>query len=235
MTTMLEVQIDQAGYEEAMKTIEQIHFYVQSGETVGLIGPNGAGKSTTIKAILGMLKKFEGKVTFGGSKTYSYIPEHPVFYEEFTLWEHLEIAALMQNLPEQEFGQKAKALIERFKLTHVMYERPDSFSKGMQQKLMICLALLTQPNLYIVDEPFIGLDPIAMKNLLQCFEEEKNRGAGILLCTHVLDTAEKICDRFILLEEGTILAQGKLDDIRQQAGSLTGSLMDCFYQLIEGV
>lgn len=232
--TILDVNIQQAGYQAGERTIEHIQFQVHSGEMVGLIGPNGAGKSTTIKAILGMLKQCQGSIMFGGDGQYAYIPEHPVFYDELTLWEHLELAATMNQIEDKLFIQRATELMELFKLSKVKDERPDRFSKGMQQKLMICVALLIKPQLYIVDEPFIGLDPIAMKDLLQLFEEEKKRGAGILLCTHVLDTAEKICERFVLLQDGSILAEGQLADIRQQAKSIDGSLIDCFYQLIEG-
>ncbi|GAA0374409.1 ABC transporter ATP-binding protein [Bacillus horti] len=249
-TPVLNVHIEKAGYEEDKSTVENIHFSVNAGEMVGLIGPNGAGKSTTIKALLGMLKQFKGQVIFGereevqrikkeessahGRGQYAYIPEHPVFYEELTLWEHLEMVARLNQFEGQAFIERATWLVDEFKLTKAMYEKPDSFSKGMQQKLMICIALLIQPKLYIVDEPFIGLDPIAMRRLLQLFEEEKKRGAGILLCTHVLDTAEKICDRFLLLQEGSLLAQGSLRDIRSHAHLQEGSLMDCFYELIEG-
>lgn len=232
--TLLTVDIHHAGYEEGT-IIEQIRFSIEQGEMVGLIGPNGAGKSTTIKTVLGMMKHFEGHIAFQeGFLQYSYIPEHPVFYEELTLWEHLEFAAALHFKQGQQYIERARSLVNDFKLNDVLHETPAYFSKGMQQKLMICLALLTQPNLYIVDEPFIGLDPIAMKKLLTHLEQEKRRGAGILLCTHVLDTAEKICDRFILLQQGRVLAEGPLHSIRQRADLANGSLLDCFYQLIEG-
>jgi ABC-2 type transport system ATP-binding protein len=232
--SLLTVDIHRAGYEEGT-IIEHIQFTVKKGEMVGLIGPNGAGKSTTIKTILGMMKHFEGQITFQQDfKRYSYIPEHPVYYDELTLWEHLELAAALNLQQQQGVPERAKWLVEEFKLTDVLDETPGRFSKGMQQKLMICLALLIQPDLYIVDEPFIGLDPIAMKKLLTLLDQEKQRGAGILLCTHVLDTAERICDRFVLLQQGQVLADGPLNAIQQQTGLLSGSLLDCFYHMIEG-
>jgi ABC-2 type transport system ATP-binding protein len=228
----LDVNLRSAGYEEKKDTIRNVRFQVRSGERVGLIGPNGAGKSTTIKSILGLLRHRDGEVVFGGpTGRYAYVPEHPVVYEYLTLWEHLRLAAAAFGMAEDAFAAKAEALLERYRLSEVRHELPATFSKGMQQKMMLVTGFLLEPDLYIVDEPFIGLDPRATKDLLDLLEEERRRGAGILMSTHVLDTAEKICDGFVLIDGGSVVAQGTLPDVRQAAGLADSSLFECFLAL----
>lgn len=229
---VLRVRIEEAGYDDKPAAIRNIAFSVRSGELAGLIGPNGAGKSTTIKAIMGLLREVRGQVELlGEERSYSFIPEHPVLYEELTLWEHLELAAAAHGLTEEEFRARAETLLVRFRLDAVRHEMTSSFSKGMQQKTMLALGFLVRPNLYILDEPFIGLDPKATKDLLDLLEEERQRGAGILMSTHVLDTAERICDSFVLIDGGEVAAQGTLEEVRRQAGLPGASLFDCFHTL----
>ena len=228
----LVVDIGVAGYEEKKPIIRDIRFKVPAGRTVGLIGPNGAGKSTTIKSILGFLKHWEGKVRFGGpTGRYAYVPEHPVVYEYLTLWEHLRLAAATFGMAEDRFSARAEALLERFRLADVRHELPVKFSKGMQQKLMLMVGFILEPDIYIVDEPFIGLDPRATRDLLEFLAVERTRGAGVLMSTHVLDTAEKICDSFVLINGGSVVAGGALADVRQAAGIPNASLFECFLAL----
>ena len=230
---VLEVHIEQAGYEEAAAVIREIQFSVGKGELLGLIGDNGAGKSTTIKSILGLLKSFEGRVEFPGERgTYAYVPERPIIYEELTLWEHLELAASVYELERSQFLQRAEELLVKFRLDEIRHHLPGSFSKGMQQKVMLILGFLNQPDVYMVDEPFIGLDPRAVKDLLHLLDEERKRGAGILMSTHVLDTAERICDRFLILAGGEVVAQGTLTEIQQQCHLPGATLFDCFHALV---
>lgn len=225
---ILDVNIEEAGYEASDIKVRQLSFQVKPGELVGLIGPNGAGKSTTIKTIMGVMRHVKGTVALGDDKGFAYVPEQPVLYETMTLWEHLELAAAAFRLPREEWEPRARRLLELFELRDQVHHYPTSFSKGMQQKLMLILAFMLQPSLYIVDEPFIGLDPRATRRLLAMMQEAREAGAGVLMSTHVLDTAERICDQFILIHQGGIVAQGTFADIRQQAGLPQGSLMDCF-------
>ena len=110
--------------------------------------------------------------------------------------------------------------------------RPTGFSKGMQQKMLIIIGFLLKPDVYVVDEPFVGLDPRATRDFLELLQDERRRGAGVSMCTHVLDTAEKICDRIILINSGSIVAQGTLAEVREQAGcAVDAPLTDCFYAL----
>lgn len=227
---LLSVKIHEAGYTKGSRTLNDINFSVNRGELVGMIGPNGAGKSTIIKAILGILEHVNGSVQVS---EYAYIPERPIFYERLTLWEHIDFLISTMEGDCGEFEKKARELLEYFQLANVIHDFPETFSKGMQQKVMLILAFLKSPDLYIIDEPFMGLDPKAIKKLLKLLNNEMERGAGILMSTHALDTAEKICDRFVLVSNGNLLIEGKLDEIRRESGLASGSLFDCFDYLTE--
>ncbi|MCG7408557.1 ABC transporter ATP-binding protein [Paenibacillus sp. ACRRX] len=228
--SILKVNMEHAGYDAQEMKIHQITFDVKPGELVGIIGPNGAGKSTAIKSILGIMRYVKGSVSFGedGRGKYAYVPEQPILYDTMTLWEHLELAAAAYDMSMEQFKLRADELLARFQLNDVVHHYPTSFSKGMQQKLMLIISFMLQPSLYIIDEPFVGLDPRATKRFLDMLHEERVRGAGVLMSTHVLDTAERICDRFILIHQGRIVAQGTFEEIREQSGLPAGTLMDCF-------
>lgn len=228
---MLNVAIERAGYQDKRKAIHNIAFQVKSGELIGLLGGNGAGKSTTIKALLGLLREWKGTVELEDDARYAYIPEQPVLYDYLTFYEHLELAAA-SSLEGNEWEAWANELIAFFRMEKVIHDYPSSFSKGMKQKVMLITAFMLKPDLYIIDEPFLGLDPRATKDFLNLIQMERERGAGILMCTHVLDTAERICDRFVLINEGTLLAQGSLDDFRMKSGE-QGTLLDCVDTLLE--
>ncbi|MBU9720789.1 MULTISPECIES: ABC transporter ATP-binding protein [Bacillaceae] len=230
----LEVDIKYAGYPGEASIINNIQFEVKKGELVGLIGSNGSGKSTTIKGILDMLVDFEGTINFGQGegKKYAYIPEHPSFYDELTLWEHLELAASLSEMSPGKWETRAMKIIDDFNMKDAIHQLPATFSKGMQQKIMIILAMLIEPHVYIVDEPFIGLDPRSTKQFLNYVRREKERGAGILMSTHVLDTAERHCDRLVLINQGEVVINGTMAEIREKADMQDGSLMDCFDRLM---
>lgn len=235
MMELLRVNIEEASYELNKSVISEVNFTVNSGEIIGLIGPNGAGKSTTIKSIIGLMEYLNGKILFKKDIKYSYIPERPIFYDELTLWEHLDLIATIENIADDTFQNRAKELLKTYGLSAHVHELPTTFSKGMQQKAMLILSILIEPEVYIIDEPFIGLDPNAMKTFLTTIEEERRRGAGVLMSTHVLDTAERVCDRFLIITEGTIKATGTLNEIRAQCNLIDGSLYDCFHVIAEGI
>lgn len=181
-----------------------------------------------------MLKEHKSEIVFGGkTRIYAYIPEQPIYYDELTLWEHLELIASIFEMDREYFISKADYLLDLFRMQKEKHFYPSSFSKGMQQKLMLILAFLVDPDIYIVDEPFIGLDPRAIKDFLMLLEEEKQKGKGVLLSTHVLDSAERICDRFLIIEEGQLIAQGTIEEIKMNFNLHCDSLLDCFYELLE--
>ncbi|MGG1152721.1 ABC transporter ATP-binding protein [Bacillus wiedmannii] len=226
---MLAVNIRSAGYDLAEKTIHDIDFSIEKGELVALIGANGAGKSTTIKTMLGLLVNMNGEISFGEKKNpYAYVPEHSTYYDYLTLWEHIELLMAARENEVGSWERKAEELLHMFRMDKHKHEYLSKFSKGMKQKSMLILAFLTEPDFYIIDEPFIGLDPVATKEFLSYLYKEKERGAGILLCTHVLDTAEKICERFLLISQGTLVADGHLESIQTLAEMPGSSLLDCF-------
>ncbi|TKH87152.1 ABC transporter ATP-binding protein [Bacillus cereus] len=211
------------------KIIHDIAFSIEKGELVALIGANGAGKSTTIKTILGLLVNMDGEISFGEKKNpYAYVPEHPTYYDYLTLWEHIELLMAARGSEMGSWEERAEQLLHTFRMNKHKHEYLSKFSKGMKQKSMLILAFLTEPDFYIIDEPFIGLDPVATKEFLNYLYKEKERGAGILLCTHVLDTAEKICERFLLISQGTLVADGHLESIQILAEMPGSSLLDCF-------
>jgi len=221
----MEVYIKKAGYIPNKSSIEQIEFSMQPGTIMGLIGGNGAGKSTTIQSMLGVIPYFEGTITI---PSYGYVPERPLLYEHFTLREHLQF--LIDEYNDKTLWDKASQLLTLFQIERRLDDLPIYFSKGMQQKVMLVLAFLIERPLYILDEPFMGLDPRAMRELLILIDERKQQGASFLLCTHQLEMAEMLCDHYILLHEGNIQAKGTLIELQQIIGQPL-SLLDIFYEL----
>ncbi len=224
--TLLAIKIKKGGYQTKKPIISNIKFSIEPGKLIGMIGSNGAGKSTTIKSILGELPFMEGEIDSFENIKYSYIPERPVFYQELTLWEHFEFVAAVEELGESKLSY-AKEILKRFHLFDRIHEFPEAFSKGMQQKAMITLAFFTKPDLLIIDEPFMGLDPGSTKLFLNMLEEKQTNGVGILMSTHILDTAERICDSFIVIEKGTMKAKGTLSEVLSQCGVEDNSLYSC--------
>lgn len=224
-----------------LPVLKEISFEVRDHELVGLIGLNGAGKSTTIKEIMGLLEPQAGMITLDGltlkkeaeayRKKIGYIPETPVLYEELTLKEHIEVTAMAYDIPQELAQARAKKLLKTFRLENRTDWFPANFSKGMKQKVMILCALLIEPSLLIVDEPFLGLDPLAIHALLTLFDEMKQTGVSILMSTHVLATAEKHCDRFVILHEGKIRAQGTLAELQVEFGLPQASLDEIYIAL----
>ena len=235
--TILQVSNVSGGYTRK-PVIKDLSFTIEEGELVGLIGLNGAGKSTTIKHIIGTLIQREGEIRLNGvtlkenmdtyRSSFSYIPETPVLYEELTLKEHLALTAMAYGIDEQTLAERSKKLLKEFRMEKRLNWFPSHFSKGMRQKVMIMCAFLVNPSLYIIDEPFVGLDPLGIQSLLDQMDTKKREGASILMSTHILSTAEKYCDRIILLHEGRVRAQGTMDDLRR-AFNMPNATLDDLY------
>lgn len=236
----LQVENVTGGYTQ-LPVLKNIDFSIADGELVGLIGLNGAGKSTTIKEIIGLLQPHTGKITINGlslkedpqayRKQIGYIPETPSLYEELTLKEHIEVTAMAYDIPKDVALQRAERLLKTFRLENKLDWFPANFSKGMKQKVMVLCAFLIEPSLYIIDEPFLGLDPLAINALLELMNEMKQTEASILMSTHILATAEKYCDKFILLHNGEIRAQGTLSQLQSQFGAEGASLDELYLAL----
>ena len=239
---MLEINKLTGGYVN-IPVLKEVSFSVPDGQLIGLIGLNGAGKSTTINEIIGLLHPYDGEVRIDGlslpeaptdyRKKIGYIPETPSLYEELTLREHIETVAMAYDLDMDQVMVRVQPLLERFRLAEKLDWFPTQFSKGMKQKVMIICAYAVDPSLYIVDEPFLGLDPVAIADLIQLLADEKAKGKSILMSTHVLDSAEKMCDGFVILHKGQIRAQGTLDELRSTFGDEKASLNDIYMTLTE--
>ncbi len=218
--------------------LHDVSFDVSKNEIVGLIGLNGAGKSTAIKHIIGLMEPVKGQVTIKGQtleknpseyrRQFSFVPETPVLYDELTLEEHMRLTAMAYGLSESDYKKRIGPLLKEFRLESKMKWFPAHFSKGMKQKVMIMGAFLTEPALYIIDEPFVGLDPLGIRSLLDWMGKMKEGGAGILMSTHILATAEKYCDKFIILHEGRVRAKGTMDELRREF-SMPGAALDDIY------
>lgn len=235
--TVLQLTDVTGGYTRK-PVIKELSFSIDEGELVGLIGLNGAGKSTTIKHIIGTLLPQNGEIRLNGvtlnedldkyRSSFSYIPETPVLYDELTLKEHLELTAMAYGIDEHTLESRSQSLLKEFRMEKRLNWFPSHFSKGMRQKVMIMCAFLVNPQLYIIDEPFVGLDPLGIQSLLDQMDEKKKDGASILMSTHILSTAEKHCDRIILLHEGRVRAQGTMNDLRR-AFQMPNATLDDLY------
>lgn len=224
--------------------IKDLNFELEKGEIVGLIGLNGAGKSTTIKHMLGLINPMEGKLSISNirinedienyRRKLSYIPESPVIYDELTLEEHIEMTAMAYQLSREEAMRRAKPLLKVFRLENELKVFPSHFSKGMKQKVMIICAFIVNPELYIIDEPFLGLDPLGIQSMLDLMVEKRNENRTVLMSTHILATAERYCDRFIILHKGEIVAFGNLEELREQTGLKDKTLDDIYIHVTQG-
>ena len=221
--------------------LKDVSFTVNDGELVGLIGLNGAGKSTTIQEIIGLLTPYQGQISLDDltitkqAEAYrqkiGFIPEQPALYEELTLREHIEVTALAYDVAIDVAMARADKLLKTFRLSDKLDWFPANFSKGMKQKVMIICAFLTEPSLYIIDEPFLGLDPLAINDLIALMLDMKKSGAAILMSTHILSTAEKFCDKFIVLHEGRVIADGDLAALRAKFKLPDASLDEIYVAL----
>ena len=237
---MLEIKNLTGGYVH-VPVLKDVSFTVESGKLVGLIGLNGAGKSTTINEIIGLLTPYSGEINIDGltlranpreyRQQIGYIPETPSLYEELTLREHIETVAMAYGIEQEQAFERVEPLLKMFRLDQKLDWLPVHFSKGMKQKVMIICAFVVDPSLFIVDEPFLGLDPLAISDLIQLLDEEKKKGKSILMSTHVLDSAEKMCDSFVILHKGQVRAKGDLPQLRQAFDMPEASLNDIYLAL----
>ena len=237
---MLEIKNLTGGYVH-VPVLKDVSFTVESGKLVGLIGLNGAGKSTTINEIIGLLTPYSGEINIDGltlranpreyRQQIGYIPETPSLYEELTLREHIETVAMAYGIEQEQAFERVEPLLKMFRLDQKLDWFPVHFSKGMKQKVMIICAFVVDPSLFIVDEPFLGLDPLAISDLIQLLDEEKKKGKSILMSTHVLDSAEKMCDSFVILHKGQVRAKGDLLQLRQAFDMPEASLNDIYLAL----
>ena len=213
-----------------------VSFHLDPGSVTVLLGPNGAGKSTIMKAIVGFLR-YDGAITVGGFANKStdarrllgYIPEMPSLYPNLTVSEHLEFLARAYRLTD--YRDRAEELLRRFELTDKKKKFGDELSKGMQQKLNICMGLLPEPKMLLLDEPMIGLDPHAIKQLKELIGIMRDQGRTMLVSTHIIDSVDMLWDRTIIMQGGSIRA----NVTREELDADGRSLEQLFFDVTEGV
>ncbi|MCX8721560.1 MULTISPECIES: ABC transporter ATP-binding protein [unclassified Lactobacillus] len=238
---VLKIEHLTGGYT-GIPVIKDINLEIQPGEALGIIGLNGAGKSTTIKHILGLLRPQKGKIVLNSvelikqptefKRQIAYIPEVPVLYEELTLKEHLELTMMSYQLDEKKAWKRANELLKMFRLDDKLDWMPIYFSKGMKQKVMIVTAFLADTDLLVIDEPFTGLDPLAVGNLIDLIKKAVAQKKMILMSTHILADAEQAISNYAVLNNGKIEVIGSLTDIRKHYGLNESDSFDKIYQIL---
>ncbi len=217
---------------------DDVSFRLPNGTVNVLLGPNGAGKSTVMKGIAGFLR-FEGQILVNGKPNHlpesrralGYVPEIPSFYPNLTVAEHLEFVARAYRMRDkQSYQTRADELLELFSLSDHRKKLGSELSKGMAQKLSICLGLFTEPSVLLLDEPFIGLDPHAIKQLKDTMWRLRGDGATLLVSTHIIDSVDMLWDRAIIMQGGEV----KADVMREELQGSERSLEEIFFEVTEG-
>lgn len=220
---MLEIKNFSKTYKGGKKAVDSLNLMVQAGEIYGFIGHNGAGKSTTIKAVAGVLEFEEGEILIEGKsikkdpvackKMMAYIPDNPDLYEHLTGIQYLNFIGDMYEVPAGIREERIRAYGDMLEITDDLGDLISSYSHGMKQKTALISALLHEPKLMILDEPFVGLDPKATLMLKNVMKEMCQKGSAIFFSTHVLDVAEKLCTKIAIIKDGKLVVAGDTDTL----------------------
>lgn len=241
--TMLELRHvwKKYGRFEAVKGLD---LAVKRGEIFGFLGPNGAGKTSTIRMVAGVLRPSSGQVIVGGDdlekeperakSRVGYIPDRPYLYDKLSGGEFLRFVAGLWGREGDEVEARADRLLELFHLAPWKDELIESYSHGMRQKILISSALIHQPELIVVDEPMVGLDPRSARLLKDLFRTFAENGGTVFLSTHTLEVAEALCDRIAIIAEGQIIAFGTMEQLREQAHAGGAHLEEIFLKVTGG-
>lgn len=215
---------------------------IADGELLAFLGPNGAGKTTTIKVLTGLVRPTSGTARVDGHdviddgiavrRRLGYVPDSPFLHEKLTAWEHLALLAGLHGLSDAVFRERAERLLDAFSIADRADGLIEDFSHGMRQKLSFCGAFLHAPSTVVIDEPWVGLDPRAVRDVVDFLKARNSEGVTVLMSTHSLDIAERIADRVAILHHGRLLAQGRVEEITGLREG--GALEDVFLGLTEG-
>lgn len=224
------------------RAVDELSFAIQPGEIVGLLGPNGAGKTTALRCCAGILRPTSGQILINGYDVVNdqakakaglaFVPEVPSLYELLTVEEHLKFIAMCFNTLDVYEAKKAD-LLERYDLTDKKNALVATLSKGMRQKLSVACALVHNANVMLFDEPLIGIDPAGARELKDEIVATSKAGVAVLISTHLLDTAEKLCDRVIIVRRGIKVAEGTLAELQHEYGREGQSLEEIFLAITD--
>lgn len=212
-------------YSKGKKAVDNLSMTINEGEIFGLLGPNGAGKSTTIKMLVGILDKTAGEITVNGmdivkdsfeiKRITSYVPDNPDIYTKMTGIAYLNFIADIYEVPEDVREERIKYYNERLELGDAIYSVIESYSHGMRQKLVLIGAFLMEPKVIILDEPMVGLDVKTSFNLKKMLREYADSGKIVIFSTHVMEVAEKLCDRVAIINKGKLAYLGNIKDLQE--------------------
>jgi len=224
--------------------VNRLSLHVRRGELFGFLGPNGAGKTTTIKMIAGLMRPTEGSILVGGidvardpiraKALMGFIPDHPFLYEKLTGEEFLRFIGGIYKMDGQRLGKRVDELFELFGLRDFRSELIESYSHGMRQRLVMGSAFLHHPQVIVVDEPMVGLDPQGARLVKTIFREQCAQGRTVFMSTHTLGVAEEVCDRIGIIHKGELIALGTKEDLQQQVKGDADRLESIFLQLTGG-
>ncbi|MGE5614091.1 MAG: ABC transporter ATP-binding protein [Bacillota bacterium] len=229
----------------AVRAVDKLELHVKKGEIFGFLGPNGAGKTTTIKMIVGLLNPDEGDIFIDGTnirdnpveakKKIGYVPDNPDLYERLTGVEYLKFMADIYQVPPDLRKERIEQYLEMFELKDVASDLIKSYSHGMKQKIAITGALIHDPDVWILDEPMVGLDPKSAHLLKNGMREHCDRGKTVFFSTHILEVAEKLCDRIGIIHKGRLIAVGTIDELKRSVELSGGkeSLENIFLEMTE--
>ena len=223
-------------YRGSSKGVHEVSLEIESGDIYGFIGPNGAGKTTTIKCVVGILSFQEGSITIDGvsiidnpiecKKKFAYIPDNPDIYDYLTGIQYLNFIADVFEVSAQDREEKIKKYARAFEIEESLGDLVSSYSHGMKQKLAIISAMIHEPKLLILDEPFVGLDPQASVVFKDFMREMCSKGGAVFFSTHVLDVAERLCTRVAIIKDGRIITSGKMVDIVTNGNTLESIFLE---------
>ncbi len=225
-----------------IKAVDDLCLTVKSGEIFGFLGPNGAGKTTTIKMIVGLLRPDSGTITVDGLDTgqdalkckavTTYVPDYPALYERLTGLEYLNFIGDVYGVPRAERLDRIGRWLEVFELSQAVTNPIQSYSHGMKQKIVLTAALLPAPRVMVLDEPLVGLDPRAAHSLKELMREHCDQGKTLFFSTHIMEVAEKLCDRIGIINEGRLIACGTMEELKS-LDRTRASLETIFLELTE--
>ena len=224
------------------KAVDSLSLTVNNGEIFGFLGPNGAGKTTSIKMLTGILQPDEGDLTLDGvsilerpvaaKRQFAFVPDNPETVSRLKAIEYLNFIGDVYKIPADVRKERIEAYCSKFGLKEVLNNKISSFSHGMKQKLFLIASLVTDPQNWILDEPMVGLDPEAALIVKEIMRERAASGKTVFFSTHVMEVAEKLCDRIGIIKSGKLIFQGTMAELKEQHGKSGQSLEDIFLELI---